>query len=452
MHKKPWRPLQPVILLLVLSCFPLSAFKHDEWHPFIDDKGEDWWGLHFQNTIIAQHKFPLRSPYAGSNSVSGNSETATSVTATYFLGFEPIRDLEFYINPEMSGGSGISSSYGVAGALNGETFRISNPEPIVSLARWYVQYTLGLNNEKERTEAEPNQLGGTQSTHRLRFVLGQFSLTDFFDDNEFSHNPRTQFMNWALMANPAWDYAANTRGYVPGFLVEYMNGKTGGRLAVTMLPLEANQLTMDPNIDKAHSINLELETSWEIGGLAGTIRPLFYLNRTHMGKYTDAVTQAALTGVTPEIRETREYGRIKYGFGINLEQKLHREYGIFSRIGWNDGKSETWAFTEVDATLSLGFSTSLFMIGRKSDRLATAGAMNFVSREHRDYLAAGGAGFMLGDGNLNYQPEFLWETYYDFAFTPAIHLALDYQLVVNPGYNSDRGPLHAVALRSQILF
>jgi high affinity Mn2+ porin len=252
------------------------------------------------------------------------------------------------------------------------------------------------------------------------------------------------------MSNGAWDYAANTRGYTWGIVGEVFLSQWAFRLSTAMVPTEANMSTMDENLSRAHSETIEIEHSYQLNSRKGTIRLLGYLTHARMGNYEDAL---ALSADNIDVVITRAYGRTKYGFGINIEQALSTTIGMMLRYGWNDGQNETWMFTEIDNTVSGALLLDGESWGRKGDMLGGAVALNGISKEHRKYLAAGGYGFIIGDGALQYGPEFITELFYSF-FLLEYHLMLspDYQFVINPAYNKDRVPVHVFGLRAHIAF
>ena len=73
--------------------------------------------------------------------------------------------------------------------------------------------------------------------------------------------------------------------------------------------------------------------------------------------------------------------------------------------------------------------------------------IDWLSKDHADYLTAGGVGFMLGDGGLSYAPEQVVEAYYSYKVSKAISASPDFQWIKNPGYNSARGPAEVYAVR-----
>ena len=359
-----------------------------------------------------------------------------------------------YFNPEVAGGSGLSGSRGVAGFVNGETFRIGDPAPKLYLARLYLWQVLALGAGTAADEDDLNQLVGSRPTHYLALNLGKFSAADFFDQNSYSHDPRIQFLNWSLMSAGAWDYAANTRGYTVGGVLEYVTPAFALRLGSTLMPTTANGPLLDFDYGTAHAETAELTKSYRLGPRQGTVRALGFRNVAAMATYRSTVALAQRTGERPDTENVQRPGHTKLGFGLNAEQKLTPNVGLLARLSYNDGRNKTWAFTEIDRSASLGAVSTGARWQRPDDRLGAAVVVNGLSDEHRAYLAAGGYGFIIGDGALNYGPEQIAKIYYSRSL-PRYHAAIspDYQLVVNPAYNRDRrGPVHVVAVCLHVEF
>ncbi len=405
--------------------------------------------FHFQLTSVTQYKFPLSAPYTGANSLTTIDESASTVTATIFWGTQLWKGAAIYINPEMSGGAGISSARGVAAFTNGEAFRVGEPEPKIYAARAFIKQIINLGGEQNYIGEGANEVYKTRSQKYVMAVAGKFSIADFFDNNSYSHDPRSQFFNWGLMSNGAWDYPANVRGYTWGVMLEYGTEKFKLRGATTLVPKDANGNDMDLNIGNANSSVLELEKPISLFKRAGIIRLLGFYTQAHMGNYVLATDNVA----NPDITGTRTYGRNKYGLGINVEQELGKGIGLFARTSWNDGKNETWAFTEIDRSASAGLSFKGDRWKREDDALGIGTVVSGLSPEHKNYLAKGGYGFIIGDGALNYGNEWVTEFYYKAKlFSDTFYLTANYQFVVNPGYNIDRGPAHVIGLRAHVEF
>jgi high affinity Mn2+ porin len=403
------------------------------------------WSFHVQATSIWQYHFPFNASYTGSHSLLPSESGKVSFTATLFAGRKLWKNAAVYFNPEVAGGSGLSSAMGVAGFPNGETFRIGSPKLKLYLARLYLEQKFALSSGTETEEDDVNQVQQHVPSKYISVRVGKFSIADFFDNNSYSHDPRSQFMNWSLMSNGAWDYPANTRGYTVGAVIEYHTLSWATRISMTQMPTYANGPTLDNHISKAYGLTWEGEKNIRVNNRPGVVRLLLFHNLAKMGNYEEAISKDPSA---PDITTVRNDSKTKNGFGVSLEQEISSHAGIFIRGSWNDGRNETWAFTEIDRSVSGGivFNGNAWL--RKNDVLGAALVVNGISAPHRDYLKAGGSGFIIGDGNLNYAHEAIFETYYKFDI-PKIFLSIspDYQFVLNPAYNKDRGPVHMIAVR-----
>ncbi|MGI4749046.1 MAG: carbohydrate porin [Janthinobacterium lividum] len=416
-----------------------------------DTLKQQQFNLHFQQTVITETHPGFGAKYTGDNSLSPFHETASSLTATFFGGARLWKGAEAYFNPEMSGGAGFSQTLGVAGFPNGETFRVGSAEPKIYIARAYLTQRFSWGNEQDTIEDDKNQLAGTRSTHYFSITAGKFGMADYFDGNAFSHDPRTQFMNWSLMSNGAWDYPANTRGYVFGVYMNYHQPTWDLRFAVTMVTNTANGSIWDGKIGKANSQTLEFEKRYSFSGdKKGSVRILAFNNNAKMGDYRLAIAE---NPAAPDIVSTRAYGRNKYGFGINADQFITKDFGVFAKASYNDGRTETWAFTEIDRSISFGGVLTGTSWKRAKDEIGLAFVGNGISAAHRDYLAAGGYGFIIGDGALNYSPEMIAELYYKLnVYKNNFWLTPEYQFILHPAYNIDRGPVHVFGIRAHVEF
>jgi high affinity Mn2+ porin len=409
---------------------------------------EEDWSYHFQTTVVLQGRGAMESPYAGPHSFSANRENATSVTSTLFFGRRLWKNAAIYVDPELSGGTGLSSTLGIAGAPNGETTRVSTTSPKAYIARLYFEQSLDLGTEDEAVPPDQNQLGGRQRTERLTFTVGKLAAGDIFDDNAYSHDPRTQFLNWSLMTNGAWDYPADARGYTYGVAAQLIQKDWALRYGIFAMPEEANGFTFDTNLAHAHGQSLEAEVDYSLFDRPGKVRLMGYLNNAHMGNYRKTIDDPSLN---MDITQSRTYS-IKFGVTLNAEQKITDDLGAFTRLGWNDGRTETFAFTEIDQTFQAGLSLQGAAWQRPEDTIALAVVVNGISEDHRDYLAAGGLGFLLGDGRLTYGPETILEFYYQARLAKTLFVSFDYQFVENPGYNRDRGPVSIFGIRVHVEF
>jgi hypothetical protein len=401
----------------------------------------------FQATYVWQRKYPFGAAYSGSHSLSPDREKSYSFTATAALGTRAWRGGELYFNPEVAQGVPLSALTGLGGFTNGEIARTSGSSPTFYRARLFARQTWGFGGGSEKLEADANQLAGSVDRRRLVLTIGNLSVLDIFDDNAFSHDPRTQFLNWSLMTHGAYDFAADARGYSWGLALEYFHDDWALRAGRFVQPKEPNQLALDPEIFKHYGDQIELEHAYTLGERPGKLRFLVFRNVARMSRYQDALDLAAQTGGTPDINAVRTDDQVKRGYGFNFEQKISSSVGLFGRASWADGRTETYAFTEIDRSLSGGVSLKGGTFGRPRDTLGIAFARNSLSTEHRDYLAAGGLGFFLGDGALRYRPESILEAYYSLNVAKDAWFSADFQRISNPGYNADRGPATVVSAR-----
>ncbi len=407
------------------------------------------WNLHFQTTYIYQYKPAFHSPYSGANSLSAKEEKQNSLTATLFAGLRLWKGAYVYVNPELAGGSGLSGAMGMGGSSNGETFRVGDPAPTLYLGRCYLQQQLTIGDKFQDVQEDANELGGKQPVNFVELRAGKFSLGDIFDNNAFSNSPRSQFMNWALMNNGAWDYAANVRGYTYVFAATLQVNDFSLNGAIAALPDIANGPKLNTKIGKSYSLNFEAGKAFKINQQPANLRVLYFLNKAAMGNYDKAIALAG--NGAPDISATAQVGRTKQGIGVNYDQQFNKFLGFFARAGWNDGKNETWCFTEIDKTLTAGLSFDGEQWKRNDDYAGVALLVNGLSSDHKNYLAKGGYGFIVGDGKLNYASEYGTELYYNFkSALKNLWITADYQFMMNPGYNKDRGPVNIFSLRVHV--
>jgi len=439
-------------LCAALIALVTQAASAQSGDPLFKDSG---WSYHLQFTGIIQAHPTFHSPYSGQNSLSAQHERAYSVTTTLYLGRHLWKGAALYFNPEMAGGAGVGSTLGIAGFPNGETFRIGNPQPTVYVARIFLRQHIDLDKDHyENLTDDANQVTERVSTTRLTLTAGKFSVGDFFDNSNVSHDPRSDFMNWSLMNNGAYDYAANTRGYTYGFVAEYVKPTWTLRLGTALEPTYANGPGLDGHYTHTNSENLEWEKRYTLNKHKGALRLLAFYNVNKAPRYEDVIA-AKLSGAdtSMDVQFGKAYGAKKYGFGINTEQELSSFVSAFLRLGWNDGKTATWAFAEIDNTISGGIRIYGQSWKRSADNIGIALLSNGLSGPHRDFLAAGGYGFMIGDGQLpHYSRENIAELFYQCRVFYNCWVTLDYQFVDHPAYNPDRGPVHLFAARAHVEF
>jgi hypothetical protein len=412
-----------------------------------DAPAEEAWGARGQATYIQQRKPGFDAAYSGRNSLSLEHERSYTLTATAYLGVRPWRDGELYLDAEVGQGLAFSNLTGLGGFTNGEVTRVSGPNPRLYRQRLFLRQTWNQGGGSERLEADLNQLAGSVDRNRFVLTAGNFSLLDVFDGNAYAHDPRSQFMNWGNMTYAAYDYAADSRGFGWGVAAEWYRDAWVLRLARMTPPREPNQLPLDYRFFRHYGDQLELERAHTLAGRPGRLRLLAWRNRAVLARYLDAIDLGTRSAQPPDIFKVRYGEQVKYGFGLNLEQSLAEHAGVFLRAMRADGRSETLAFTEADASLAAGVSLKGGAWGRAQDTLGVAALRNFASKDRRDYLAAGGISFFIGDGALRYRPEDTLEVYYGFALARAASLSIDWQRIANPAYNADRGPVDFYGLR-----
>jgi high affinity Mn2+ porin len=421
----------------VLSADPKTALQTAE------SPATETWNWHVQNTDIVQYHPAFPASYSGPNSLSSSAEVAETVSLDLYAGARLWRGAEAHIDGLMWQGFGLSKTLGVEGFPNGEAFRLGTKVPNVTIARLFISQTIGLGGEQEPVEDGPLQLAGKQDVSRITLTVGKLSAKDFFDNNTYANDPRTQFMNWALMANEAWDYPADSLGFMTGFVAELNQPHWAVRYGFFQMPPVSNGMGIDPHYLEAWGMVTEFERRYILNGHPGTVRLLAYLNSAHMGSYQEAVDSP----IRPADIVATEAYRYKYGFGLNVEQEIITNVGAFARLGWSDGQTESWTFADVDRTATLGLSIKGGFWGRANDTVGLAGIINGITPVHSQFLAAGGLGILGGDGNLTYGWEKIVETYYDFQIWKTLHGALDYQFISDPAYNQVRGPVSVLGAR-----
>lgn len=405
------------------------------------------WNAKFQTTYTWQTKRAFDAAYSGTNSLSPLRENGYSLTATAALGFRPWTGGEFYVDAEGAQGVAFSNLTGLGGFTNGELARTSGPNLTVYRARAFLRQTWALGGETEKLESDMNQLAAVVDKKRIVLTAGNLAVGDLFDGNAYSHDPRTQFMNWALVTHGAYDFAADSRGYTWGAAVEYIGDGWAVRAGRFMQPKEPNGLALDSRIFRHYGDQIEIERPHEVAGQSGKVRLLAFRSRALMSSYSDALDLGARTGAAPDLNAVRNTDHSKTGVGVNLEQATTSNAGVFARAMWADGKTETYAYSEIDRSLSIGALIKGNSWGRAGDAFGIALARNALSGVHRDYLAAGGLGFFIGDGRLNYRPETILEAYYSLNLGRDTSMTLDWQHIRNPAYNADRGPVTVFSVR-----
>jgi high affinity Mn2+ porin len=410
---------------------------------------EERFSLHYQATVATQRHPSFHAGYSGMNSLKPNAETATSVVMDLFAGARLWKGAEVYFQPELAGGRGLSSTIGVAAFPSGEVYRVGDPTPTLVVGRAYVRQTIGLGGGRSRVEPGPNQLAGTRDRDALTITVGKVATTDFVDRVPLTSDPHTQLMSWGLWASAAYDYPADTRGYSYGAAADLSIDWWSIRAGAFLEPKTANGMELEWDVAKARGVVGEVEGRYTLGGLPGAVRVLGFLNTADMGSYELALAQSSSA---PDVTATRAAGRTKAGFAASANQDLGSGLGVFLRVSYNDGRNETWAFTEIDRSIATGVVQAGSRWGRPDDEAGLGVVVSGLSDLHRRYLAAGGYGFIIGDGALRYAPEILGEVYYRLALTREVAVGVNYQPIFHPAYNTDRGPAHVFTGRVHVAF
>ena len=442
--------MKKIIFILTIAILAFSAKADDnEIQTKLQNLLGSDWSIHGQATEIIQGYPSFTSPYSGANSLASAEQAKNSTTSTLFLGRRLWEGGEFYFDPETDEGKGLSSSLGVAGFPNGEVNKAGSWEFEYQTARVFVRQVIGLGGATEKIEEGQNQLASTEDISRITITAGKFAASDIFDNNSYSHDPRTQFLNWSMMESGAWDYPADARGYTKGFAIELNQERLALRYGAFMEP------TLNGSDLSFHGLNniaqvAELEERYKINDNVGKLHLLIFLNRNSGANYSEALSLGG--GINNAIDATRQYGNQKYGFAISAEQQLTESLGSFARVSWNNGLTEDYTFTQIDESATTGLSLTGKNWGRADDVVGVAGVINGISAEQRKAIENGYYGIIVGDGQLNYAPEMIFETYYAFKINSYATFTPDYQFVANPGYNSDRGPANIFAARLHLEF
>jgi high affinity Mn2+ porin len=409
------------------------------------DDAEDW-SIHGQATFLEQFHPAFRSPYQGTNSLDPDANGRETFDATVFAGARPWAGGEAWADLEMDQGFGLSNTVGVAAFPSGEAYKVGKPAPYLRLQRLFFRQTFDLGGDTQQLESSANQLGGSRTADNVIVTAGKMSVGDVFDTNRYAHDPRSDFMNWAVIDSGAFDYAADAWGYSYGVAVEWNAGDWSWRTGLYDLSKVPNTTELETDF-RQFEIVAEAERRYTLGARDGSIKLLGFVNRGNMADYNDATALAITTGMPADAALVRHY-RSRPGMAINIEQGLTEDLGAFLRASFNDGSKEIYEFTDMHQSVAMGLSMKGASWGRSDDTLGLAIETSAISRAAQAYLDHGGLGLLIGDGRLpHYSDETVVETYYDLSAMKGINLAADYQFIAAPAYNSDRGPVSVLGLR-----
>lgn len=409
----------------------------------------DWLALHGQTTFVGQYAFPFHAPYHGQNSLDPNMARETW-DVTLYAGVRLWEGAELWINPEIDQGFGLNDTLGLAGFPNGEAYKVGARDPYMRVPRFFIRQVVNLGGDTEEIPAGINQFPAMMTSNRVVFTVGKFSVSDMFDDNRYAHDPRNDFLNWALVDAGSFDYAADAWGYTYGAVAEWYQRHWTLRFGGFDLSKVPNSTELDPSFNQFQLVG-EIENRFSIWGQPGKVAVTPWLSRGRMGNYNDAIRLAQMTGQPADIAAVRHY-RSRWGLAANLEQQVTPDWGVFLRTGFASPDVEPYEFTDIDRTVATGAQVSGRPWERPDDTIGIAGILNGISGSHEAFLNAGGLGLLIGDGRLPHPgPEQGLETYYCLALH-AWRVTLDYQFFNNPAYNRDRGPVSVLGLRLHTQF
>jgi len=423
---------------LTLAFAPVFAYA---------DEPEDW-AIHGQFTATEQGHPSYHSPYSGPESLDPKTQKNETTDLGLFVGFSPWQGGQFWANPEIDQGFGLSNTLGVAGFVSGEAYKVGKHRPYFRLPRAYFQQTLNLGGEQEEVKSDFNQLAGSRSADRVVLTFGKFAVPDIFDNNQYAHDPKNDFLNWSILEQGAFDYAADAWGFTYGAAAEWYQGDWAFRAGLFDLSIVPNSIALDTTPFRQYQIVGEIERRYSIGERGGKIRALWYESRGYMGSYNDAIAYADANPDAGVATANVRHFATKQGVGLNGEQQITDELGAFLRAGASQGKYEAFEFTDINRSVSGGLSLAGMRWNRPDDLVGAAYVVNGLSRAGQAYLAAGGMGILVGDGQLPHPgSERIGEVFYKAAIITDTALTLDYQYVENPAYNRDRGPVSIFAVR-----
>ena len=417
----------------------------------VDTIANQRFAIHGQATFVTQGNFAFRAPYDGPNSLDGNGDLRETFDVTAYFGASPWRGGELWANPEIDQGFGLRNTLGAAGFPSAEAYKVGRANPYFRMQRLFFRQTIDLGGLTQSVGADLNQLAGSRAADRLVLTVGKLGVVDIFDTNLYAHDPRHDFLNWTSVDAGAFDYAADAWGYSYGAAAELTLGDLtwrGGLFNLSKLP---NDTVLETGF-RQYQIDAEIEHRHTIGGHAGAIRIGGFLSHGNMARLDDAVAYGQANGLPVSPVPVRHFAS-RTGLYVNAEQELTTNIGAFLRFSIADGHYESYEFTDADRSLSLGVAIKGAGYGRPTDTIGVALIANGISKARQRYLSAGGLGILVGDGQL-LQPggEHIAETYYDVAIIGPLHAAVDGQLILNPAYNRQRGPVPVLAGRLHVQF
>jgi high affinity Mn2+ porin len=410
--------------------------------PSVSATNEQFWNIHMEATYVGDWHSSFPAQYSGPESLDNHAATAESVDCDLFLGARLWHGAEFHVDGLFWQGFGFNHTLGIEAFPNAEAYKVGTQAGNVTPARDFVRQTIGLGGDQEPVSDDALHLAGTQDISRITLTVGQISVLDIFDQNSYAGDVTSQFLNWALVGNEAWDYPANSLGCTTGFAAELNQPNWTARYGFFQMPSVANGMAINQQYLQAWGMVTEFERRFVIHKHPGAVRLLAFLNRVDSGTYADALDSP----VRPAVVADPSYC-LNYGFGLNTEYELAKGVGAFARLGWNAGQTPDWAYADVSRSGSAGLSINGDFWHRPNDTVGLAGVVNGISRVQQEYFNAAGLGILAGDGALSYNLEKTLETYYKAQIWKNFYATADYQFVINPAYNAARGPVSILSMR-----
>ena len=429
----------------LVAVLPVAAHAEDP-SALVGGGETDVFAVHGQATFTDQYHPRFNSPYQGPDSLNPGQRGDETTDATLYIGVRPWRGAEFWVDPEIDQGFGLSATLGIDAFTSGEAYKVGKSTPYPKLQRAFLRQTVDLGGAKHKTDADLNTFAGETTENRLVLTIGKFSVVDVFDTNKYAHDARNDFLNWGLIDTASYDYAANAWGYTYGAALEWYEGAwalRGGLFDLTIVP---NSTHLDEHAHQ-YQFDAEIERRYTLFGQDGAVRVTGFLSDGRMARYADAVALAMATGEPADLALVRHF-HARTGVSMNLEQALSDDLGLFARAGHSDPQFEAFEFTDMDTSVAAGLSLKGSRWSRKDDTVGLAVECGEASHDAIAYFNAGGLGILAGDGMLPHPgPETVIETYYSLPIGKYAHVTADYQFVDNPAFNRDRGPVSVFGLR-----
>jgi high affinity Mn2+ porin len=428
--------IKVVPLLAAMAASGLPVFASDDM---------DSLAWHWQATFVEQHVNNFQAPFSGPNSLTPDQSRQTS-DVTLYAGARLWQNAELWINPEIDQGFGLNDTTGLAGFSSGEAYKVGRASPYLRWQRAVVRQTWNLGGETSDVASAANQFSATSSSDRIVLTIGKFGAGDIFDTNRFAHDPRGDFLNWSVIDTGTFDYAADAWGYTAGAALEWYEGQWVLRAGLFDVSDVPNSPRLEPGFDEYQQV-AEVERRYALAGHPGKLAVTAFSTHARMALLSDAIEWGVAHDSPPDPAPVRR-ARERQGLSLNLEQEIQGSLNVFVRGGVADGDVETYDFTDIDRSLAAGMTIGAAHWASSQDAAGFAFVVNGISALRRQYLAAGGLGVLVGDGQLVHAGnEQITESYYEFcAFNP-LQVTLDFQRVQNPAYNRDRGPALIFSLR-----